>query len=47
MIPIATQLIDVFYFVNYKAGRGMKKVWVGDCIGYQTDVGSAHRTAVQ
>ena len=25
MIPIATQLIDVFDFVNYRAGRGMKK----------------------
>ena len=47
MIPIATQLIDVFYFVICRAGRGMKKVWVGDRIGYQTNVGNAHRTAVQ
>ena len=47
MIPIATQLIDVFYFVIYRAGRGMKKVSVGDRIGDQTNVGSAHRTAVQ
>ena len=23
MIPIATQLIDVFYFVIYRAGRGL------------------------
>ena len=33
MIPIATQLIDVFYFVIYRAGRGMKKVWVGIALG--------------